>query len=940
LVEITQSLHRIRVSTLDAFFVKLAGNFAQELGLPAGWSIVDEADEKMIKQRAVERMLQRDSKSLLRILNLMQKGETKRSVSNRVLTTVSDLYQQYRISDEPAWNSFPQVSGLSDKDLDAAIKLLQSLRPDKKSMQKQQQACLSHALQGNWTGFTSGKFCENIEKGELMYSRSPIPDDLAESVLPLIQHARAILINQWASQNARTYELLDRFHTELNALKHSRKMFQFDDMNHFLQPAHLETIGPRVQYRMDGRVTNLLLDEFQDTSLSQWNAIQPFANNSAQPDDPTRSFFCVGDVKQAIYGWRGGDAAIFETIERSLPVKASSLERSYRSSQVVIDTVNTLFERLERHPSMGNQQAGVEQWLEGFSKHSTARDDLQGYARLTVGPIPREGQKETDAAFQFAASEIAAIRRRAPQRTIGVLARKKDVVRRMVHALRREGVAASEEGANPLVDSAVVQAMLSLFTLADHPSDSIAAFHVSNSPLMKTRLLSRFEDFNSHAVSRFLRKHLMNVGYSQTVIDVADDLQDVLNERERRRIFQLIEVAGDYDRRSSLRPVEFVDFVEQKPVSESSPDLVRVMTIHQSKGLEFDVVVLPELDWKLFHNIKCVWSANDDGKRTAVYIYRGGKLHAGLNSEAVAAFDETYARLTGEALSLLYVAVTRAVHELQMIVPASSLEKIPLQKASGYMRAALYGTGPMQAGQVLYETGNENWAAETAVSKHDSPTSLEHTLPPKVALKSMSQRSRGIDRQAPSSKGHRRTKLSSLLDSQSEGAMNYGTVMHRWFEQIEWIEDGIPSDDQLRNSLVDPGLSNMDLEQALEDFREALKSKHCQTLLSRKPYSSSKVDLITVERERRFTVRVDQALVNGTIDRLVICRQNGTPVAADIIDFKTDNVSTAKQIQQKAKDYRDQLELYRSAVSKLFRLDSKFISARLLFTRAGRVAQL
>ena len=50
LTELTRSLHRIRVSTLDSFFVKLAGNFAQELGLPADWSIVDEADEKMIKQ--------------------------------------------------------------------------------------------------------------------------------------------------------------------------------------------------------------------------------------------------------------------------------------------------------------------------------------------------------------------------------------------------------------------------------------------------------------------------------------------------------------------------------------------------------------------------------------------------------------------------------------------------------------------------------------------------------------------------------------------------------------------------------------------------------------------------------------------------------------------------------------------------------------------------
>ena len=69
-------------------------------------------------------------------------------------------------------------------------------------------------------------------------------------------------------------------------------------------------------FRLDGSIRHLLLDEFQDTSPVQWRVIRPLAESVTRKTGG--SFFCVGDVKQAIYGWRGGMVEILNTLQGSL----------------------------------------------------------------------------------------------------------------------------------------------------------------------------------------------------------------------------------------------------------------------------------------------------------------------------------------------------------------------------------------------------------------------------------------------------------------------------------------------------------------------------------------------------------------------------------------------------------------------------------------------
>jgi len=97
-----------------------------------------------------------------------------------------------------------------------------------------------------------------------------------------------------------------------------------------------------------------------------------------------------------------------------------------------------------------------------------------------------------------------------------------------------------------------------------------------------------------------------------------------------------------------------------------------------------------------------------------------------------------------------------------------------------------------------------------------------------------------------------------------------------------------------------------------------------------------------VWRERPFAVRDGDTILSGTIDRLVVLFDGARPIAADVLDFKTDRVPGAdpQAVQQRIEFYRPQLEAYRCAVADLFRLDRARISTRLAMLEPGMVCRL
>jgi hypothetical protein len=132
----------------------------------------------------------------------------------------------------------------------------------------------------------------------------------------------------------------------------------------------------------------------------------------------------VGDVKQAIYGWRGGVAAIFDAVHAELSeLQSLDLAKTYRSSQPIVDAVNQVFQNLTCHPHLDKLAEPVARWQKGFPEHSTARAELKGYVELATAPEAGDGERQTDVTLHYAAQRVQSLVQAAPAATVGVLVR-------------------------------------------------------------------------------------------------------------------------------------------------------------------------------------------------------------------------------------------------------------------------------------------------------------------------------------------------------------------------------------------------------------------------------------------------------------------------------------------------------------------------------------
>jgi len=796
-----------------------------------------------------------------------------------------------------------------------------------------------------------------ILQGTATYYNKPIDDSIVQAYSPLLDHARSVVLGRIANQTEATWRLLDHFDQAYQRLKSRHSLLRFEDITRRLgNGAVIERLA-EVVYRLDAHVAHLLLDEFQDTSPQQWCVLRPFAQHVAGAPGQ-RSLLCVGDVKQAIYGWRGGVAEIFEALRDELPeLTEQALNESFRSSPVVIDTVNRVFGNLAENPLLDRYHGAAARWSERFQRHSTAKTELTGYCRMAAAPQAPEGVKQATVTLLRAAEEVQRLQAEAPRASIGVLVRRNMAVARMIYELRVRGIEASEEGGNPLTDSAAVELILSLLAVADHPGDRAARFHVAHSPLGAMLGLADHEDDGRAAgLAEEIRRRLADDGYGPTLYAWARGLAATCDRRDLKRLTQLVEMAYAYDPSATTRADDFVRMVRQKKVEDPTSARVRVMTVHQSKGLQFDIVVLPELDARLVGQPPEVVLGRPRPtapiERICRYVAKEARP---LLPAAFQRMFEAYERqVVEESLCVLYVAMTRAVHALHLIVaPSRENEKSIPATFAGLLRLALTDASPLAPDAVPFEHGDPRWYESLPLAEAAPPA---ETAPPMaIRLASESRhRTRGLDHRSPSQlEGQGTIRVADLLRVDS-AARNRGTLLHAWLALIEWIEDGVPDDLVLDKVAADPVYRGLDVPALRAMFRAALRKPAIRAALSRETYRQPGADAERsavhagaavaqprwrVWRERPFAVRDGDAILSGTIDRLVVLFDGSRPIGADVLDFKTDRLPVGDRPawQQRIEFYRPQLEAYRRAVADLFRLDPSCISTRLALLEPGIV---
>jgi len=992
--QLIDRLHRLQISTLDSFFIQMASSFSLELGLPPGWRIVESIEDEQIRYEAIQQVLHdnplSDSAELVRLLG---KGEASRSITEEIAEIVKDLYEVFRdtAATPDVWQKLPHAKELDAAGLREALAQLESLpQLDGKLLNKARASDGQKAAAGDWAGFVSAGLARPLLAGEQTYSRQEIPPAFAAAYRPLLDHARAVLVNQLVHQTQGTGRLLARFDAAYQPLKLTRRALRFDDVTHYLSAALADGRLQDVGYRLDAGIAHLLLDEFQDTSLAQWSVLRPFAKRVTIPDHKG-SLFCVGDVKQAIYGWRGGIAELLNAVGSELPgLKEESLTKSYRSAPVVIDTVNRVFSSLATNGALGDFSRATTVWGEQFTEHSTVRTAFPGQCRLLTAPAAegrRNSKDQQIATLEYAAAVVARNAAEHPGRTIGVLVRRNKAVNRLIYELReRHELFASQEGGNPLTDSPAVELVLSLLAMADHPGDTVARFHVAHSPLGKA--IGFTDHADSAAAQRLataLRDSLLADGYGPTIYGWVKSLAPECGRRDVSRLLQLVEMAYTFDDGKIRRPDEFLRQARERSVEDPMAAPIRVMTVHQSKGLQFDIVVLPQLDEPLVGQPPKLVVGRDSptGPIQRVCRYANEQLQKLLPSEFQQIFTDRTQQVVSESLCLLYVAMTRAVYALDMVVAPQHADKLKGSATTswpktfaGILLSAL-GAGddvPPESG--IFQLGDPRWSTKTPAADAVSPEAMPaakavelETLG--VTLRASSAvRRRGLDRRSPSKlEGGTKVDLTQRLRLESAAGMARGTLVHAWLEHVDWLENGVPDEATLRQTAAPLADPRIEVAGELDRFKQLLGRPAAVSALSQSTYRDPAALGLPAEiaaeiaaglmngdvhmklhREWPFAVRLDDSIVQGFVDRLLLYYRAdkvigdkvsaNSVVAADILDFKTDAVEVGEAVDQRVEYYRPQLEAYRRAVAEVYRLDPRKIAARLLFLDPGVIKKV
>ncbi len=965
---LARDIQRLRISTLDAFFARLAQLYAPELALAPDWRIASPVEIERGKSEALSRALgERESEEWIALLREIERRPASRSVHEVLLQVVQDAHGSFLESGEDAWASIEGPKPFDEEESAAFLRELANV-PVPLTQQRKPRVKWANALRESIASFERREWEELFGKGlgkkvlagEAEFDGVTIGPELEAIFARALRHAASQLAARIDRQNRATWRLLERLDHSWRALQTERGLYRFDDLPRLLAESRGGVASrerlTELAWRLDARIDHLLLDEFQDTAPAQWRILAPLAEELAADGTGARSFFAVGDSKQSIYGWRGAEPRLLNELAASLNVEPERMSLSRRSSSVVISAVNQVFETLDQNPvfdAKPDDRPIAAAWREQFDQHATAKTELAGAVRIFSvafedgDDAPTKQLRALERAVELAVEHRA----RAPRASIAILLRRNRSLPFVVHRLKQAGLVASGEGGSPLTDSSSVQAALSLLHLCDHPSDTAARFHVETSPFASVLGLDRkLDDVQIASFARERRRELLEKGYAALLERLRPALEKNASEFERHRFAQLIELAIAWETEQGLRPSDFVERVRSERVEDTSRALVQVMTVHAAKGLEFDVVILAELEreWGKLED-RFLWRRRDRDPRAELSIVTrnaNGAVRSILARSGFPLLEELHReardRSIRDELSTLYVAMTRAIHALDVVlVERGSSVRFT---AAEILRAAFDVPAPDETALAWTVPGSDaSWESKFAELSKSEETETPGTRVRRAIEFRRAAAPRELARTSPSRLEQSFGASIELVDAQRRVARLRGSRFHAWFEAIEWLADFAASDDELVQLARRRGFGGEGLEADVDDFRARLAGSVVANLLGRARYSGE----LEVWRERRFQ-RVltsdsrSRELMTGAFDRVVISRAAGRAVAAEIIDFKSDALADGgdESVARATDRHRPQLAAYRAALAAMLELEPAKIRTTLFFVEADRIVEL
>lgn len=643
-----------------------------------------------------------------------------------------------------------------------------------------------------------------------------------------------------------------------------------------------------VDFRLDARIDHWLLDEFQDTSRADWAGLLPLIDEAATDDG--KSVFIVGDRKQAIYAWRGGDVRLFdEVIDRyGGNLNMEPMEESWRSCPEVLELVNRVCGDKETMGILFGDVVSRWDWRSHVSAVSLTIPEKRGEARVEI-----VGACEERLERMAGILDELGIGKRAM--TCGILLRGNEKVREVADDLRARGFDVIEEGRrHPAKDNPVGVVIFHLLKWLADPADVFAREVVAMSPLAAGMHAAHGASWRE--VWQSLTQALSRDGFAKTIAAVVQAEWAAWSDFGRRRAGDLLGALAELDARGGVSPAEAADWISRLEISQSpGVAAVQVMTIHKAKGLGFDVVILPEIPDQALPQAQHFEVAEGDGW----ICDTPPKWARALVPEMLAAEERWAADQRYEGFCMLYVALTRAKRGLYVLLDPPSEKAEPDRPTLANWLARAVGAAGDPG--VVFQSGAAGWAEGMPLSEPEKPI---ETLP---------QPGAAVPRRGRKSPSGAKSKDNSPFFSPS--GMKFGSEVHALLEQVAWADEEMP---QVPDTDVGRVVAGLLANTALRDIFER---------------GGRGIELF---REQPVAAMMDDALLSGVIDRLHIHRnEHGAVERVEIIDFKTDAVHAPDELRER---YSGQMNAYRAALGIIW--PSAVIQCHLLSVRHGALISL
>ena len=471
-----------------------------------------------------------------------------------------------------------------------------------------------------------------------------------------------------------------------------------------------QDLAPEIYLSLSNNFTDFLIDEFQDTNQTQWQTLKLIVEENLSKGG---SFFYVGDKKQAIYGFRGGDYKIFDVprieFANYFP-QLTVLDTNYRSCKAIVDFNNKLYSQdniVKLLNYIGNDKdlEDIKKYCEGIIevfKDSEQKCNTQesGYVEIAYKEYSEQDNVD-EIVKQYLYETIDDVTKRFSKKDITIICRKNKEIEKVSRWLLEKKIDIESFQTLNIVNSQIIKELFSILQFLNMPTDNISfvSFITSEIFLKITGLKKEdmFKFITDNSLETVNNNNLyikFRKAYPKVWQDYIEDFFDragfvavyemavsliskykvIENFKEYSNvIYRFLEIICDFEK-TNQGLQNFIDYFNDFEKNEKnekffikvpSSDAIKITTIHKSKGLEYNVVIMPYFYIQQVGKTDNIFPVENEQEVSFLNIKQ---TMAGYSQYLKDIYYEKYFKDISNELNGLYVSTTRAIFEFYALI--------------------------------------------------------------------------------------------------------------------------------------------------------------------------------------------------------------------------------------------------------------------------------